>query len=211
MKQHILILGATGHLGRVLLKEALKKDYLVTVLVRSPDKITVESSQLTILKGDVTKSTDIEKALQGVTAVFSVLGHGFRTETPVQEQTMKTLIPLMEKSHIKRLITITGSALLEPDDPQSLLGPLLQKIARIVDPYRLNDAKAQADLLRKSDLDWTVVRTPVHRNGTRTKLDSVGFNQPPVWTTVTRSAIAHFMLKVLEEKRWIHRAPIIVS
>lgn len=211
MKQRkILVLGATGNLGKVIVATALHQGYHVVTLVRSPKKL-YKHDNLTIHTGDVTRSSDLKKVMEGVNAVIVVLGHGFRTSFPIQEKTIRALIPVMQEVGVQRLVTITGAALLEPGDPHSLFGTLQEKLVTLIDPYRLGDARQQSVLLRRSKLDWTIVRTPVHRSGNTTKLRSIGYRQPYPWQTVTRKAIATFMLQCLEENSWIHASPIIVS
>jgi putative NADH-flavin reductase len=152
----ILILGSTGKIGSLLTKKLLEKKYFVTALVRNPNKLTIQSSNLKIIQGDVSSSKDLGIALNNVDAVISVLGHGFRTPFPIQKRTMEVLIPVMEDKEIKRLITITGSDLLVEGDEYPLYAKLQRKIFSLVDPYRMADAVDQQKILEKSNLDWTV-------------------------------------------------------
>lgn len=108
MIKNILILGATGHLGQVLTKTLVSKSHNVTALVRNPEKFDSSLRNIKIIKGSVLDEKDLQKSLEGIDAVISVLGHGFRTSFPIQEKVMKILIPLMESNGIDRLITITG-------------------------------------------------------------------------------------------------------
>ena len=72
---HILILGATGRVGRRILEKALADGHVVTVLVRSLEKLTgIHSEGLTILQGDARNGEDLHTALRGVELVISCLG-----------------------------------------------------------------------------------------------------------------------------------------
>ena len=55
---NILILGATGDTGKIILRRALEKNHKVTALVRSPQKLE-EHANLTIVKGSVLDAKDI--------------------------------------------------------------------------------------------------------------------------------------------------------
>lgn len=205
----ILVLGATGHLGRVLVDHLLKNNYSVVALVRNPDKIKKLDKNLTIIKGSVTDQRDLKEALEEVEVVISTLGHGFRTSYPIQEKTLEALIPLMEEGRIKRFITITGAGLIVNGDPPSLIGKFSELLLSFIDPYRMNDAKRQQSLLEKSRLDWTVVRTPIHSDRAGQEISHIGYQQPRPWSTISRKTIAEFMIKCLEEKIYIQKSPII--
>lgn len=205
----ILVLGGTGSLGKVLIQTALKKKYHVITLVRTPAKLRISDPKLTIMQGDVTDKADLSFVLSDVDAVISTLGHGFRTPFPIQEKTLSVLIPLMKIHGIKRFVTITGAGLKVTGDPFSLTGTLSDMLFPLIDPPRMRDAKMQQTLLEKSTLDWTVVRTPVHNDRNDQTISHVGMEQPFPWQTLSRKAIAAFMLECLEKNTWIKKAPII--
>lgn len=209
MINKILILGATGKLGRVLTKTLLSNNYKVKVLVRNPEKLRIIDKNLNVLKGDVTNRLDLIEALSGVDAVVSCLGHGFRTKYPIQEKTMSVLIPLMEENKTKRVVVVTGEGLLTDHDVQSVTSKINFKIFSLVDPYRMSDAQRQQELLNKSKLDWTVIRTPVHRNDGVPKVSSIGFSHLPIWKTISRTAVSEFISECIEKNLWIRKPPII--
>ncbi len=206
--KNILILGSTGKVGQLLTKKLLEKKYFVTALVRNPNKLTIHSSNLKIIQGDVSISKDLAIALNNVDAVISVLGHGFRTPFPIQERTMEVLIPAMEDKKIKRLITITGSDLLVEGDEYPLYAKLQRKLFSMVDPYRMNDAVNQQKILEKSNLDWTVIRTPVHSNAKRTRANITN-KKPYLWQTIARATVVEFIADCIESSDYIRKSPII--
>lgn len=205
----ILLLGATGKLGRVVVDELLKNNYQVIALVRNPNKLNQDNSNLRVIKGDLTNNNDLKNALRGVDSVISVLGHGFRTKFPIQEMALSKLIPLMEKNRAKRIIAITGAGLRVKGDPRSTMADFSDWIFRLIDPYRVSDAQKQQNLLEKSSLEWTVIRTPVHNNNNSSKLVKIGYDQPMPWITVSRKAISKFMIECIEKNEWVKKSPII--
>lgn len=206
--KNILILGATGHLGRVLLNVCLENKFNVTALVRDKNKLNIKNERLKIIEGQVTNINDLSKSLYNIDVVISTLGHGFRTKYPIQENTMKILIPLMVEKNIKRLITITGAGLKIKGDPKSIIAELSSIVFPFIDPYRMKDSKIQQELLEKSELDWTLVRTPI-QNSKNSKIKYIGFIQPKPWQKVSRIAISNFMIECIENNKWIKKSPII--
>src|SRR5690349_23950097 len=69
----ILVVGATGGTGRLIVGEALARGYDVSALVRSPDKAkSLKGAKLII--GDVRDEKALRQALKGQDAVISALG-----------------------------------------------------------------------------------------------------------------------------------------
>ncbi len=206
---NILILGSTGHLGKVLLKTCLENNYNITILIRSASKIDIKNKNLKIIEGDVTNKLDLEKSLKNIDVVISTLGHGFRTNFPIQEKTMISLIPLMREKKINRLITITGAGLKIKGDPNSFIANISEKLFYIIDPYRMSDAKKQQSIIENSDLNWTTIRTPVHNNKNSMEIKKIGYTQPKPWETVSRKAICEFIIECINKNEWSKKSPII--
>jgi len=70
----IALFGATGAVGGHFLNKALAAGHEVTALVRTPEKLS-EHTNLSVLKGDVTSSSDVAKLIRGVDVVVSCLGN----------------------------------------------------------------------------------------------------------------------------------------
>jgi nucleoside-diphosphate-sugar epimerase len=76
----ILVVGATGATGRLLAKELLDRGHRVKVIVRSPDKLSVDlrnHNRLSLIHATVLDLNDTEMAqhINGCEAVASCLGH----------------------------------------------------------------------------------------------------------------------------------------
>src|SRR4051812_33062000 len=71
--RRILLFGATGRTGRLVLDYALEKGYSVTALVRNPEKLTIESKQLKVIKGSPTNAANVRTAMTECDIVISTL------------------------------------------------------------------------------------------------------------------------------------------
>lgn len=73
----LIIFGATGTVGKELVKQAVEKGYTVTAFVRNPEKTQITNhSNLTIHKGDVLNLTEVENALKNQDVILCALGDG---------------------------------------------------------------------------------------------------------------------------------------
>src|SRR5438128_12620406 len=73
---NLVILGATGRTGRLVVEQALAAGHAVTALVRSPEKLTLRNPNLRVVMGDATDTSALSRAVQGADALISTLGGG---------------------------------------------------------------------------------------------------------------------------------------
>src|ERR1700737_1901819 len=71
---NLVVLGATGRTGRLVVEQALAAGHTVTALVRSPEKLTAGHSNLRVVRGEATETAAVSSALEGADAVISTLG-----------------------------------------------------------------------------------------------------------------------------------------
>lgn len=70
----VLVVGATGSIGRLVVEEAIRQGHTVRALVRTRDKARQLPSEAEVVIGDVTKPGTLPGAVDGIDAV--VFTHG---------------------------------------------------------------------------------------------------------------------------------------
>ena len=71
---NLVVLGATGGTGRLVVEQALAAGHTVTALVRSPEKLTLSNPSLRVIAGQATDPSAVSRAFDGADAVISVAG-----------------------------------------------------------------------------------------------------------------------------------------
>lgn len=162
----ILVIGATGRAGRLLVEYSLEQNHEVTAFARNIDDYPLEAPNLTLFKGDILYPALIDAALQDHDIVLSVIGiRQFRGPITLLSEGIKNIVSVMEKRGVNRLITITGAGILQ-ETPSSLIMESLS-----FPPNLLNlslDHQRVYQVLEKSNLDWTLVAPAFMRKGERT-------------------------------------------
>ena len=70
---------------------------------------------------------------------------------------------------------------------------------------------AIGDLVKQSDLDWTLVRFMAPKDTPYTGKVKVGFGDTKMNFNISREDIGAFMVEQIESKEYIHSMPIIGS
>lgn len=205
----ILVLGATGPTGRLIVREALARGFDVRALVRSPQKANgLEGAEIII--GNALDESALREALRGRDAVVSALG---TPVSPLREVTVlssatRALVSAMKAEKVSRLVCITGMG---AGDSAGHGGFLFD---RLIHPVLLRkvyaDKNRQEAAVRASGLDWVLVRPSVlndkpARRKIRALTDLSGFHGG----TIARQDVAHFVLDQVQADAWLHRSPLI--
>ncbi|MGJ4940457.1 NAD(P)-dependent oxidoreductase [Bradyrhizobium sp. HKCCYLS1011] len=205
----ILVLGATGGTGRLIVAQALARGYEVTVLVRSPKKASgLKGAKLVV--GDARDERALREALKGQDAVISALGtpaSPFREVTALSQMT-RTLVNAMKAEHVSRLVSITG---IGAGDSVGHGGFLFDNV---IFPLLLRnvyaDKNRQEAIVGDSGLDWVLVRPSVLNDKpgghtVRALTDLSGFHGG----TISRADVATFVLDQVRDDTWLKRSPLI--
>ena len=120
----ILVTGATGRIGNVLVKELVKKKYEVRILVRESSNLkSLEGINVDIAYGDVTKPETLNLAMKDIESVFHLAGKINISDQDkdgtydINIQGTKNIIQACIESRVEELIyTSSIHAFLAPSD-----------------------------------------------------------------------------------------------
>lgn len=208
---NITLFGATGETGQLLIEKTLAVGHNVTVFARTPSKISVKNERLTVVKGELTELSNIEKAVQGADAVISILGPTRETKGLVIADGIKNIISAMEKNGVKRLIATATPSYKDNNDKFQFgfaFGVFMIKTL-MKDAYQ--NIVETGNLIAKSNLDWTIVRFSILKNKPETGNLKIGYpGEGKVgFSSLTRADLADFLLKQIEDKTYLHKSPVI--
>lgn len=106
----VLVTGATGTLGRVLVSQLLKNNYRVRALVRKISKKSIDTNDIEIFYGDITDQPSLEAAFDKVDYVVHAAADTLSTSFEKDVSTIsgtKNIVLLCKKYKLKKLIYIS--------------------------------------------------------------------------------------------------------
>jgi uncharacterized protein YbjT (DUF2867 family) len=208
----VLIIGASKGIGLETTRQALAAGYNVRALARSAAGLALSDPKLEKFVGDALKPRDVEAALVGVDVVILTLGVGvgdlFRPVRLFSDAT-RVLLPAMKAKGVKRLICVTGFG---AGDSGASIGPLQRIPFEIFLGRAYADKSVQERLIKESGLDWTIVRPGVLTGGPRTGRARI-LSKASEWRNgiVSRSDVADFLVRQIEDRTYVGQAPVLVE
>lgn len=201
----VVVIGATGTIGSLAVKQMLAAGHDVTAFSRNPAKLELDSPRLTRMAGDVQKQSDVDNAVLNHDAVVITLGNKSLT-SPIRSEGTLNVIRAMQKAGVSRLVCQSTLGARESWSnlnffwKRIMFGGLLRVVFR--------DHELQERLVEASGLDWTIVRPGAFTDGPATGTFKEAF--PPsmrgLKLKITRSDIADFLTHQLTDLSYAGRA-----
>ncbi len=200
----LVVLGATGGTGLEIVRKAIEYGHSVTAFVRSPERLKTFQDRITITRGDLLSSAELERVIQGHDAVVS----GFGPRVPVSkadanllQQFAVALASAMLRAEVKRVV-VESVAFLFKD---SIIPPAYF-LGRMLFPGIVADSAAMEDVFARSGLDWTIVRPPELTDKPYTGNYRVREGHLPRFGfKISRADAADFIIKAVENRSSIRK------
>ena len=207
----IVIFGATGFSGKMILSEALSKHHQVVVLVRSKAAVKLQNNNLTVIEGDVLNRQNVAQALNNCDAVIQCLGVGGKgtgKPTTFISDATRIIVEEMEKQQINRLVVMSNvgagnSIAFLPWFFTRLVMPYFMKWLKVI----IDDKNRMESIIMNSRLNWTIVRFPnivdkPEKGKVHITLDGKGLQ-----ISITLGDAAKLIVGQLDETTYSRQAP----
>jgi putative NADH-flavin reductase len=212
----LTIVAATGGVGRQLLEQAVAAGHDVTAVARNPGKLTRQERTVTADLAAVNPAV-LEAAVAGADAVLSALGPHSNADAGIAASGTRSIVAAMQATGVRRIVVVSAApvgTVASPGNPNPpkhdpgdgfFMRYLFSRIAVAMFGKVYDDLAQMEDILRESDLDWTIVRPPqlTDKPSTGTYRTAVDRNVRGGFS-VSRADVARVMLRVLDEPETIH-------
>ena len=207
----ILVVGATGKTGRLVVDRALAAGHMVVALVHDP-KDTERNPLPTgagIVHGDVQNPTRLEHAMQGCEAVIDTLGGKTPWKaTELEANAAQVVLEVMDRVDAKRLIVISvlGAGESKEQAPWMYEHILMPTFLHGAIP----DKNKMESEVRASHVEWVLVRPPV-LNDDEPKGSVQVIPPGEIAHKITRADLAQFLVDQLTSDRYLGQAVTIAN
>ena len=201
----VVVFGATGSVGRHVVEQGLARGHDVTAFVRDPAGLDLAHEGLTVFRGDVLDAASVERAVRGQGAVLCSIGAGRKGR--VRSEGTRNIVRAMVGVGVRRLVCQTTLGAGESSGNLNffwkhfMFGLLLRGA--------FADHEQQEAHVRRSALDWTMVRPAAFTDGGRTGEYRHGFpsSKKGLKLKISRADVAEFMLDQLTDDTYLRQTP----
>jgi nucleoside-diphosphate-sugar epimerase len=237
---NVLIVGATGATGRLLVKQLLDRGHHVKVIVRSAEKLPEalrDHENLSVIQAAVLDLSDAELAqhVRGCEAVASCLGHNmtmkgiFGRPRKLVTDAVRRLCEAIKANSPEKpvklvLMNTVGNSNRDLDEPRSLAEKSVARLLRLLVPPHVDNEQA-ADYLRSqvgqndNQIEWAVVRPDSLIDAAEVTLYET--LPSPIRSAIfdpgqtSRINVGHFMADLITEdeiwRKWHGQMPVIYN
>lgn len=229
----ILLVGASGATGRLLVEELLNAGQQVKLLIRPGSKVPeswLHNQSITLIRSDFQRINP--EVISGCESVASCLGHNptlkgiYGQPRKLVRDTVRLLCEAIQKTNPQKPVrfVLMGSAGVRNNllkEPVSFAQQVAIGLIRLLVPPHADNEQAAAYLSRQagSSVEWVVVRPDTLTN--ETKVSRYSLHVSPVRSALFRPGktsrinVANFMSRLLTEdvlwEKWKGQMPVIYN
>jgi uncharacterized protein YbjT (DUF2867 family) len=203
---NLLILGGTRGTGRKVVERALARGHDVTVVARKPAAMDLVHASLNVVEGDVCVPSTLLAAARGQDAVIFAVGatlSALKQNPTIFSDGTEHTIAAMRPAGVRRLVVLSSHG---SGDSREFGGFVQMRILRplLLGPY-FDDHERQEAVVRRSGLDWVIVRPTRLTNGAAGQRVTVLERGAPPWQ-ISRTDVAEFLLAAAETDSYVGKA-----
>lgn len=206
---NLTVFGATGKTGQHIVVQALERGHQVTAHTRSPEKLDLDDENLQIVEGDIREADSVQDAVEGADAVISALGPTENKPVFAISEGTELILDAMDSHGVERLIASAGAGVDYPEDDPGLLNRVMNLLLKLFSKWIYEDMKRTVEIIRGSDVKWTVVRAPMLTDDEPQGEVKAGYVGKGMGPRVTRADMAQFMLDQVSSDQYLQDAPAI--
>lgn len=211
MNNKVAVIGATGFVGKQVVNELSNRGYTVTAIARDSSKVEAKDN-VTAISADVNNVDELAKVLEGSDAVINTFNAGWANPNLYDDflNGSRNIEKAVEKSGVKRFITVGGAGSLFIDGNQLVDGP---DFPADIKPGATAARDYLNEIKKNETLDWTFFSPAIEmhpgtagvRVGTyRTALENPVFNEEGR-SILSVEDVAVALVDELEQNKFVKR------
>ncbi len=202
----VLIIGASGRTGKLVVEEALAQGWEVKALVREVKVFDLNHPNLLKVEGTPFAYADVKKACESCDVVISALNISRASENPwsklvspenLLSKSMQNVVDVAKHIKLKKLIIVSAWGVGDSRAEIPWWFKLMLSISKIGRVYKDHDR--QERIVQNADLNFTIVR-PVGLNDKEASPVKVSQNaSPKPGLFISRKSLAKYLVQCASE------------
>lgn len=198
----VIVFGANGRTGKLVIKKALEAGHEVTAFLRDNSKLNLSDNKLNVIEGQATNFESVSKAIVGNDIVISCLGTDMVSDvSTILFEMTKNIVKSMKDNGVNRII-FTSSAGVEneiPGEGGKMMMEMLKK--------PLADHRNAVNEIKTNNLVYTIVRpmglTDEEGHGRYREVET---GIPENGRSISRYDVADFIVKAITDKNYENKS-----
>lgn len=204
----ILVFGATGATGKLIVQGAREWGHEVTAFVRDPARL--DRPDVHYVQGDIVDADAVAQAVAGKDVIISALGSRSMKRNPDLVAGVANIVAAMAALDVERLLYISSMGAGDSRKQLGFLGRTV--IAPLLLRNALADHSENEDAIGSSGLRWTIVRPTQLTDGPQTAYRSgEGIRASDSSSAISRASVAHFILDQIENDEFVGSMPNVMT
>ncbi len=211
--RRLLVMGASAGIGLEVVRQGLAAGYKVRAFARGAHRMVLQHERLELVSGDARSPTDVRAALRDTEAVIQTLGVPFNLRLftgPINlfSEATEVVLDVMPSTECTRLLSVTGFG---AGDSQGSIHPLQRLGFNLVFGRAYADKSKQEQMIKNSNLNWTIVRPGVLTNQANPRKYRA-LLEPTDWRNgiVSRAAVANFLISAIPDQNTFGKSPVVI-
>jgi putative NADH-flavin reductase len=202
----LVVFGAAGKTGILIVYQALNQGHMVTAFARKPENVTIQHKNLKVIQGDILESDKVKMAVEGQDVVLCALGVDKNKPNTILSDGTGNILRAMESAGVRRFICMSSAGILGNDSGFWFGKVFMPLFLRHV----FADKRRQAEIIKKSNADWVIIRPTGLTDAPKTNTYKINLDIPTS-RSIPRADVADFMLKLMNDKRYDGKMPALSS
>ena len=203
----IVIFGASGKTGSLLVEQALSAGHSVIAYVRRTGGLAQQHSNLIMVTGELSDSLMLREVIAGSDACISALGRGSLTKHSHEIMAgVEMIITAMEQAGVKRFIYMSS---IGAGESRYFMGAVIRFfLADVLLRVPLADHTTNEKRIAASKLNWTIVRPGGLTDDPKTGNPKHGSEKIILKGSpkISRANVATFMLEQISGNTYLNKA-----
>lgn len=222
----ILLLGANGRTGSLVISEALSRSHSITALVRRPDALSPQAN-LSIVTGTPTSQSDVSKAFASaptsdpIRAVISTLNTGRTSDNPWAKSTapdnlmansVRTTLAVMREQGVKKIVVLGTVGVGSSRKNSGMIKNFVVDHSNLkitFDDHFEVEKLLEAEGEKDAGFKWVDLRATGLNDAEKKPVKEFGNEGKGVGFFVSRKTCAGFLVDAVEQDRWDGQTPVI--